>query len=350
MSVNVSIDVDLTLIDKDGQLLPGAVEAIEKLLAADCKITLWSLAGAEYAKSVAVKYKIEHLFVGFAAKPDVIIDDDLDSIHPSLKFEMKPDTEWKNLVEKVLEQVKNMDGKVGDQQTLESLVNDCQDQLAELRVTHANLFAPNPNLHLHPAPFFGNPLRAEVLTVALNPSYPEFDEVRGWEEQLTSQELTVKLLSYFHKAPSKWHTWFNKLEKALLYFNSSYETNAAHVDLFPHPTLWLNQLGNEQRNQLAGLINANHLRGVLKLCRSVKLLIVIDYTVQFNGNRRLSTFALLKETFPFAVESDGNTFPAICFSGPDVVAERIFGTRHLYRDHLRSAEPINFETRTGGAN
>ena len=55
--LNVCIDVDLTLIDEQGELLPGAIEALTKLREVPCELTLWSAAGAGYAKSVAAKYE-----------------------------------------------------------------------------------------------------------------------------------------------------------------------------------------------------------------------------------------------------------------------------------------------------
>src|ERR1017187_4361432 len=114
MPTNVSIDVDLTLIDEEGCLLPGAKEAIAKIQAADCKITLWSLAGAEYAKAVAARHKIENLFVGFAGKPDVVIDDDLESVKPLLRFEKSAGVPWNELVETVLKQIPSLEGKAED--------------------------------------------------------------------------------------------------------------------------------------------------------------------------------------------------------------------------------------------
>jgi hypothetical protein len=53
--LNVCIDVDLTVIDEEGELLPGAIEAFTELRDVPCELTLWSAAGAEYAKSVTGK-------------------------------------------------------------------------------------------------------------------------------------------------------------------------------------------------------------------------------------------------------------------------------------------------------
>ncbi len=45
---NVCIDVDLTFVDEDGELLPGAIEALTQLRAFPCELTLGSAAGPEY--------------------------------------------------------------------------------------------------------------------------------------------------------------------------------------------------------------------------------------------------------------------------------------------------------------
>ena len=340
MPYNVSIDVDLTLIDKDGQLLPKANDAITKLKSADCNITLWSLAGAEYAKSIALKHKIENLFVGFAGKPDVAIDDDLESFNPRLKFEVTPKTDWGELVGRVLKQIEFLEGKAGDRKALISLVSECQLQLQTLRDEYENNLFPT-GLNLHPVPFFGNPFQAEILTIALNPSFTEFNPERHWEQQLDTPRLIGKLLPYFEQKP---HRWFDQLEMALLYFGSSYETNAAQVDLFPHPTLWPRRMDNTQKTQLAHLIrnNTHHLKRVLKLCRSVKLVLIIDYTFTFGQGNCLSVFNTLQEFIPAAAQNDGSAFPTRRFSGPNLVAEWAFTNRHCIREHLLNSNPIEF--------
>jgi hypothetical protein len=343
MPYNVSIDVDLTLIDKDGKLLPRVNEAITKLKSADCNITLWSLAGAEYAKSVALKHKIENLFVGFAGKPDIAIDDDLESFNPRLKFEVRPETNWAELVAKVLKQMKTLDGKDGDNQAMLSIVTACQAQFRLLEGQHhANLFPQNRPLH--PVPFFGNPFRAEVLTLALNPSYTEFKQDREWSETYTARNLTGKLLAYFDQNPNRWHKWFNYLEKALLCFGSSYETNVAHVDLFPHPTLLQRELTTNNKQLLGSLIqsNSDHLKCVLKLCRSVKLILIIDYPYSTGHGHYAKVFQTLKEHIPAAAQNDGQTFPTFRFSGPNQVADWAFNNRDSIRKHMKDADPIGF--------
>jgi hypothetical protein len=49
---NVFVDVDLTLVDANGQLLDGAREALQRLRDEGCHLFLWSTAGAGYCRKV----------------------------------------------------------------------------------------------------------------------------------------------------------------------------------------------------------------------------------------------------------------------------------------------------------
>ena len=101
--LNVCIDVDLTLIDEEGELLPGAIEALTKLREVPCELTLWSAAGAEYAKSVAARHKLEKLFEGFAGKPDLAIDDDPQSLALRKLIVRKPGDHWSEIQQQAIE-------------------------------------------------------------------------------------------------------------------------------------------------------------------------------------------------------------------------------------------------------
>ena len=74
-NANVFVDVDLTLIDANGRLISGAVDALRQLKEAGCHLFLWSSCGAEYCRKVATANGISDLFEGFSAKPDIVIDD-----------------------------------------------------------------------------------------------------------------------------------------------------------------------------------------------------------------------------------------------------------------------------------
>jgi phosphoglycolate phosphatase-like HAD superfamily hydrolase len=101
--LNVCIDVDLTLIDEEGELMPGVVEALEALRKFPCELTLWSAAGAEYARSVAARHKVEYLFAGIAGKPDLAIDDDPQSLVLNKLIVKQPASQWNELLPQTLQ-------------------------------------------------------------------------------------------------------------------------------------------------------------------------------------------------------------------------------------------------------
>lgn len=74
-NITIYIDVDLTLIDHNGEIIDGAVNMVRKLSEEDTRLYLWSTAGKEYCENVAKRLDIYNLFEGFGAKPDIIIDD-----------------------------------------------------------------------------------------------------------------------------------------------------------------------------------------------------------------------------------------------------------------------------------
>jgi len=86
----------------------------------------------------------------------------------------------------------------------------------------------------YPIPFFGNLLKAEIVTVGLNPSADEFNN-RGWQNGFSNEILTNRLLNYF----SNPHKWFEKWGEALsqLAGKPSYaEGRVVHLDVSPRAT------------------------------------------------------------------------------------------------------------------
>lgn len=101
-NANVFIDVDLTLIDLNGALLPGAPEALGRLKQKGCHLFLWSTAGAVYARKVARRHKLTSLFEGYAAKPDIIIDDIPSTAIDPYVFNVQKEPSWASLVKKII--------------------------------------------------------------------------------------------------------------------------------------------------------------------------------------------------------------------------------------------------------
>src|SRR5882757_4613044 len=101
-NANIFVDVVLTLIDANGRLLPEASEALQRLKDRGCPLFLWSTNGAEYAKSVATRYQLLELFEGFAAKPDIIIDDMPGTVLNPFVFDVNNEPSWPALADKII--------------------------------------------------------------------------------------------------------------------------------------------------------------------------------------------------------------------------------------------------------
>ena len=101
-NANVFVDVDLTLIDESGKMLAGADEALCQLKNKGCHLFLWSTNGAEYAQKVARLNGLTDLFEGFAAKPDIIIDDMPGTALNPFIFDVNAEPSWSSLVDKII--------------------------------------------------------------------------------------------------------------------------------------------------------------------------------------------------------------------------------------------------------
>ncbi len=101
-NANVFVDIDLTLIDANGKILPGASEALAKLKIKGCHLFLWSTNGADYARKVAEMNGLAELFEGFAAKPDIIIDDMPSTALKPFVFDVNAESSWPLLAEKII--------------------------------------------------------------------------------------------------------------------------------------------------------------------------------------------------------------------------------------------------------
>jgi hypothetical protein len=101
-NANIFIDVDLTLVDADGNLLVGAREALERFVNKGCHLFLWSSVGVEYARKVAALHKLTDLFEGFASKPDIIIDDMPSTAQTSFVFNVHDEASWSAMAERII--------------------------------------------------------------------------------------------------------------------------------------------------------------------------------------------------------------------------------------------------------
>ena len=101
-NANIFVDVDLTLVDANKNLLPGAAEALAKLKDRGCHLFLWSTNGADYAVKIAALHRLADLFEGFAAKPDIVIDDMPATVLNPFVFDVNGEASWPALVEKII--------------------------------------------------------------------------------------------------------------------------------------------------------------------------------------------------------------------------------------------------------
>jgi phosphoglycolate phosphatase-like HAD superfamily hydrolase len=101
-NAKIFVDVDLTLVDANRSLLAGATEALTKLKDKGCHLFLWSTNGADYAQKVARLHSLTDLFEGFAAKPDIVIDDMPDTALNPFVFDVNAESSWPSLADKII--------------------------------------------------------------------------------------------------------------------------------------------------------------------------------------------------------------------------------------------------------
>ena len=101
-NANVFVDVDLTLVDANQKLLPGATDALAKLRNKACHLFLWSTNGAAYARKIAGLYHLTEMFEGIAAKPDIIIDDMPGTVLNPFVFDVNTEESWPALADRII--------------------------------------------------------------------------------------------------------------------------------------------------------------------------------------------------------------------------------------------------------
>lgn len=225
------------------------------------------------------------------------------------------------------------------------LVQDEIESFGQARERYPNLFPQDVNLY--PVPFFGDIRSAEVLTVALNPAWPEFKSERNWPAGLGARGLADRLVDYFDLWEVEPHPWFERCQPALSLLGRSYQRGAAHIDLLSHPTKFLNQLGGPDWAAFADLVgnSTKHLKNVLGLCPLVKLVIVIDFQFPVPAGGTATTFDFLANQFPpfTQVLAGGGDLPPIFRGGgvPDL-PQRVRQHRPALRDCLQHGRLLEF--------
>ena len=102
-NANIFVDVDLTLVDANGKLLPGAREALQRLRDGGCHLFLWSTSGADYCRKVANLHGLSDVFEGCTAKPDILIDDMPSTCNTQLVYDVRQEQSWPALAERIID-------------------------------------------------------------------------------------------------------------------------------------------------------------------------------------------------------------------------------------------------------
>ena len=101
-NVHIYVDVDLTLVDEMGRLLPKAVEGLLTLREAGCRLVLWSNAGVDYCRGIAERHEIAELFDAFLQKPDICIDDMPSTVLKILHYDVNEQKSWQDLADHIV--------------------------------------------------------------------------------------------------------------------------------------------------------------------------------------------------------------------------------------------------------
>ena len=102
-NANVFIDVDLTLVDANSNLLPGARDGLKRLKEEGCHLFLWSSCGMDYCRKIANPHGLADSFEGFCAKPDIVIDDMPSTCVTPFLYSVQQAGSWQVLAERIIE-------------------------------------------------------------------------------------------------------------------------------------------------------------------------------------------------------------------------------------------------------
>jgi len=281
--LNISIDVDGTLLDENEKPVREARESLQLLKDAGYCLQLWSGGGTDYAYKHALKNKLTDLFDSYAKKPDVVIDDLPETARPLAIVHVDQNHPLDQAVKRVFNIEQNVDATLTLSSALVNFVQQMQAEKSEISEKYKAILDPKIPL-LHPIPFFGVIEKARAITIGLNPSATEFKEARSWSPILTPSELTHRLVNYFRLREIAPHYWFAELQWALDTLHCPYSFAAAHIDASPwatHPPTILakkNPRLLEKYNQLLDAGIQNWLPKTFEFCRDTVKLIVICST------------------------------------------------------------------------
>jgi hypothetical protein len=154
-----------------------------------------------------------------------------------------------------------------------------------------------PLVPTHPICCFGEPAKAVVVTVGVNPSVGELENGSWPCDEMPPNALADRCRNYFSAATAAaQHRFFKPWKQALTCLGTSYEAGSAvHLDLSPRATRYIRKLDPGFENELFLEMVRRDLWvffATLALCRNVKLLLVAgSVTKRHYINEFLQRFA-----------------------------------------------------------
>ena len=277
MPLNISIDVDGTLLDESDNLIPLALEKLLELKLKGHRLQLWSSAGAEYARQVAEKHLLTEVFDSYGTKPDVAFDDLPESTR-SVAIPVSKTFGLADAIDMLQSDLADCyEGVLHPSASLVRHVKEVQNSWVDVK----EHFKAKLELKPVPIPFFGNLEHARLITVGLNPSPSEFVEGRQWPAILSADELTFRLVNYFRLSGDTLpppHNWFKDILQAAHSLGCPTSIAIAHVDLCPWAAFF--PKSTDLRTIFGNCVDEQMHRWLAKVfqhCRSsAKLVVVIQ--------------------------------------------------------------------------
>ena len=202
-----------------------------------------------------------------------------------------------------------------------------------------------------PIPFFGNPRRAVVATVGVNPSSGEFRASRNWNTVQTPADWKRRLKEYFkHDTPA--HEWFEPWRAGLELLGASYKAGtAAHLDVSYRSTTAMLRNEDTDHVEFRRMVeqDVTWFFRLLPLCEHLRVLLTFGPIVRADGSTE-SLAAFLRAQAArhgFTVLPDGGLHVAasdetgrsffvheVRASGHGVLAEQVVENLREHRDTL----------------
>ena len=284
MPLNISIDVDGTLLNENENVHPQSRRLIEQLKAKGHRIQLWSTGGADYALRKATAKGLAGLFESFGAKPDVAIDDIPESARPVATIKVDNNFLLHHAIELLESKVEGcVESALCPSPSLKQLVAEMQQGAGEARARLGDLLIPR--VPFHPIPFFGNIESAKVITIGLNPAITEFAKHREWKPSLDEEALTFRLVNYFRLGGIQYpppHGWFSEVSEFLHIVECPQKIAAAHVDLCLWTSIAPIGLAAARRNRFWKLVDEQMERWLARTLayarQAVRLIVILEST------------------------------------------------------------------------